>query len=197
MSSRPSSSTRALPPLSKPTELNPTRHAAGQEPNPVTQWASRTSDTAAATDERSVVTLSSQVFPEAFRPPPSQSHHKSTENYPDTRREKDLHAHGEVRPKRTPLASLSANKDTVTRVDPPHEAVAPHVPLLDTYQRDKQGEVQQLRNYAAQSDEDRLAVLNNFFADCVGNDDFIKLLEDVEGCWRRVAVETPKVPITR
>ncbi|KAI9745762.1 MAG: hypothetical protein M1835_002565, partial [Candelina submexicana] len=45
-----------------------------------------------------------------------------------------------------------------------------------------------LSAYAAQSDEDRLAQVDNMICDYIMDDDFLKLCEDVESSWRRIAL---------
>ena len=46
----------------------------------------------------------------------------------------------------------------------------------------------QLANYTAQTPKDRLIMLDNFFCANLANEDFIKLCEDVEVCWRRIGL---------
>ncbi|KAI9702777.1 MAG: hypothetical protein M1836_007991 [Candelina mexicana] len=45
-----------------------------------------------------------------------------------------------------------------------------------------------LSAYAAQSDGDRLAQIDNMICDYIMDDDFLKLCEDVESSWRRIAL---------
>ena len=45
-----------------------------------------------------------------------------------------------------------------------------------------------LEEYAAQSQEDRVAAINEFFVSNLENPSFVKLCEDVGNCWRRVGL---------
>ncbi|KAL8825961.1 MAG: hypothetical protein Q9191_004090 [Dirinaria sp. TL-2023a] len=45
-----------------------------------------------------------------------------------------------------------------------------------------------LAAYAAQSDEDRLAALDTMICDCIEDENFIKLMEDVDRSWKRIGL---------
>lgn len=46
----------------------------------------------------------------------------------------------------------------------------------------------QLAEYAKQNDEDRAKAIDNMICDCLEDENFIKLVEDVEGAWRRIGL---------
>ncbi|KAK4696902.1 hypothetical protein P7C71_g1097, partial [Lecanoromycetidae sp. Uapishka_2] len=46
----------------------------------------------------------------------------------------------------------------------------------------------QLAEYAKQSNEDRAKILDDMICDSLGDENFIKLVEDVEGAWRRIGL---------
>lgn len=46
----------------------------------------------------------------------------------------------------------------------------------------------QLAEYAKQSDEDRAKAIDDMICDCLEDENFIKLVEDVEGAWRRIGL---------
>lgn len=43
-----------------------------------------------------------------------------------------------------------------------------------------------LAKYAAHCDEDRAKAIDNYMCECIKNDDFWKLMDDVEGSWKRL-----------
>jgi len=47
---------------------------------------------------------------------------------------------------------------------------------------------EQLAEYAQQSDEDRAKAIDNMICECLEDENFIKLVEDVEGAWRRIGL---------
>ncbi|MCJ1273299.1 hypothetical protein MMC21_001089 [Puttea exsequens] len=47
---------------------------------------------------------------------------------------------------------------------------------------------EQLAEYAKQSDEDRARAIDNAICECLEDENFIKLVEDVERCWKRIAI---------
>lgn len=51
---------------------------------------------------------------------------------------------------------------------------------------------EQLKRYAEQNDETRMDALNRFIIDHIDDDNFMKLCQDVEACWRRTAMGRPK-----
>lgn len=46
-----------------------------------------------------------------------------------------------------------------------------------------------LRRYAQQSDEVRKAALDKFYVDNLFNEDFIRLVEDMDSCWQRFVLD--------
>lgn len=47
---------------------------------------------------------------------------------------------------------------------------------------------EQLAEYAAQSDEDRAKAVDNMICEYIKNEDFGKLMDDVEGSWKRIGL---------
>ena len=45
-----------------------------------------------------------------------------------------------------------------------------------------------LADYAAQAEEDRVKALDNLICKCVQDESFVKLMEDVEGAWKRIGL---------
>lgn len=45
-----------------------------------------------------------------------------------------------------------------------------------------------LAAYAAQSDKDRLTAIDNMICDCLGDENFLKLVEDVDRSWKRIGL---------
>ncbi|KAL9069940.1 MAG: hypothetical protein Q9157_005995 [Trypethelium eluteriae] len=45
-----------------------------------------------------------------------------------------------------------------------------------------------LARYASQSEEDRMEALESMICDLINDDDFLKLSEDAESCWRRIGL---------
>lgn len=45
-----------------------------------------------------------------------------------------------------------------------------------------------LVEYAAQSDEDRAKALDNLICECIQDESFVTLMEDVEGAWKRIGL---------
>lgn len=45
-----------------------------------------------------------------------------------------------------------------------------------------------LAAYAAQPEEERLVIIDNMICECLGDENFIKLTEDVEKSWRRIGL---------
>ncbi len=48
---------------------------------------------------------------------------------------------------------------------------------------------EQLAKYAKHSDEDRAKAIDNMICECLEDENFIKLVEDVEGAWRRIGLD--------
>ena len=48
--------------------------------------------------------------------------------------------------------------------------------------------VSDLAGYAGQSEEDRLAALDSMICECLGDENFIKLVEDVDKSWKRIGL---------
>jgi hypothetical protein len=60
--------------------------------------------------------------------------------------------------------------------------------FVDSLQAPVQPEQHSLSAYAAQSVEDRLAILDEFMVSRLNDPAFVTLCEDVENCWRRIAL---------
>ncbi|KAK3714077.1 hypothetical protein LTR37_008106 [Vermiconidia calcicola] len=56
------------------------------------------------------------------------------------------------------------------------------------YMSPQRDEMSSLREYASQSREDRIAILDEFMIANIENNNFTMLCEDVENCWRRIAL---------
>ncbi|KAF2139376.1 uncharacterized protein K452DRAFT_360606 [Aplosporella prunicola CBS 121167] len=48
-----------------------------------------------------------------------------------------------------------------------------------------------IRTYATLPDDNRINILDEFFAECIADDDFLTLCEDVNSCWRRIGLGLP------
>lgn len=89
---------------------------------------------------------------------------------------------------REPLANMSANIAHVPRQQHGGPVSALHDMSAMSADHESHARNERLKQYAAQNDHDRVAALDAFVVDNLENEDFIKLCEDVEGCWRRVAL---------
>lgn len=90
-----------------------------------------------------------------------------------------------------PLAPRSANVPSriSSGADAEHEIVDKHGGFMsnpDTRPRPEDRAT--LADYAAQTPDERLGQLNDFFCENVMDENFTKLCEDVEQCWRRIAL---------
>lgn len=54
---------------------------------------------------------------------------------------------------------------------------------------DPAGEQENLEAYAAMPATERMAVLDDWVAELIGDEGFLALCQDVDGCWRRIGVE--------
>lgn len=101
------------------------------------------------------------------------------------------------------LTERSPNSNKVPRVnslaDAPHEVVSPPVtaessptktanpPVIGALST-QHPDAASLQGYAEQSPPDRQTMMEEFFASNWENEDFIALCDDVENCWRRIAL---------
>ncbi|KAI9666054.1 MAG: hypothetical protein M1821_003989 [Bathelium mastoideum] len=72
-----------------------------------------------------------------------------------------------------------------------HEATAPQktAPNVSRSAASINEDEAGLKAYASQNGEDRMDALESMICDLINNDDFLKLSEDVEACWRRIGLE--------
>lgn len=49
--------------------------------------------------------------------------------------------------------------------------------------------INNLAAYAVQPREERMAIIDDMICECLGDENFIKLLEDVDQSWRRIGLE--------
>ncbi|TKX18465.1 hypothetical protein C1H76_9254 [Elsinoe australis] len=77
---------------------------------------------------------------------------------------------------------------SVLSSSPPRPDTAPANPfsrvLTEIASNQGSANRQQLATYAAQTDQERDAVLNQFIVEHLNDDNFLRLCEDMEGCWR-------------
>ena len=52
----------------------------------------------------------------------------------------------------------------------------------------KPRDMNNLAAYAAQPREERMAIIDDLICECLGDESFVKLLEDVEQSWRRIGL---------
>lgn len=50
------------------------------------------------------------------------------------------------------------------------------------------GNTSNLAAYVAQPQEERMAIIDDMICECLGDDNFVKLLEDVDQSWRRIGL---------
>ena len=48
--------------------------------------------------------------------------------------------------------------------------------------------INNLAAYAAQPREERMAIIDDMICECLGDESFVKLLEDVDQSWRRIGL---------
>ncbi|KAI9714160.1 MAG: hypothetical protein M1812_006488 [Candelaria pacifica] len=90
----------------------------------------------------------------------------------------------------SPLTTTLSGPNPTTPVNPTNEEWTSHVDAFVGRHagRPPPMQAQDLSTYAAQSDEDRAAQIDNMICDLIMDDNFLKLREDVENSWRRIAL---------
>lgn len=166
--SRPSSSTSDLPALPKPKVLEAW---AGR---PTTRSRQEGSATARSEGNGSVMsssTLRSEALPQT-----------AYAGHPD----RPLSSSRPLAPRSINSTSrISSGEDA----DADYEIVDKHGAFLSKPEtRPKSTDQAVLAEYAAQSSEDRLNILNALMCGSVVDENFVKLCEDVDKCWRRIGL---------
>lgn len=50
------------------------------------------------------------------------------------------------------------------------------------------GDINNLAAYAVQPREERMAIIDDMICECLGDENFVKLMEDVDQSWRRIGL---------
>ncbi|KAK3707761.1 hypothetical protein LTR37_011938 [Vermiconidia calcicola] len=87
-----------------------------------------------------------------------------------------------------PATAVSPAKAIETSVFVPSASTTGSDYTIRPYTGLQTEEMSSLREYASQSREDRIATLDEFMVANIDNNDFTMLCEDVENCWRRIAL---------
>lgn len=187
--SRPPSS-RALPPLPKPTENEFTHEVVALEPRNTFDRAIHDNE-GGRIAQTGVEGLPAKL-PTSHAPAPAYTSASGQAESASQAAFKPSNAQ-HTTPRQTHVPQVPTDTSEGGQRDDPQTVAAQHGAFADTHRQDKDINMDKLREYAAQSDSDRLSVVNDLIVDYIDDEGFVKLLEDVEACWRRCALDLPAV----
>ncbi|GAM84311.1 hypothetical protein ANO11243_023050 [Dothideomycetidae sp. 11243] len=133
---------------------------------------------AAGPQKSPVLSLSPQW---RFEPPKTSAAYRFQHRSPNTGRDDIYNFRSTLSPEMSssPPAPPSRQAETLQQ----HSGF-----LADPATAPRPDDAQRLERYAAQGDEQCAAALDHFIVSNLQNDDFLKLCEDTEGCWRRTGL---------
>lgn len=187
--SRPPSS-RALPPLPKPTENEFMHEVVASEPRNTFDRA--IDDNEGERIAQTGVEALPAKLPTSLAPAPAYTL-ASGQPEPASQAAFKPSNSQHTTPRQTHVPQVPTDTSEGGQRDDPRAIAAQHGAFADTHRHDKDNDMDRLRQYAAQSDSDRLDVVNDLIVDYIDDEGFVKLLEDVEACWRRCALDLPAV----